>query len=283
MSNEEYHADTTAISKSGLDRINESPRHYWAAYLDPNRAPRVETAAMFEGTLHHTALLEPETMNERYVIMPAGAPSRDCLRHRNAKSPSADTLKNIAWWDDFDAQRGERLLVDAKMYDRVMHISDTVRQHPAARWLLEQAGQIEQAMFWEDHYTGAPCKCKPDKSLLGDPIFVDVKSTEDASPEGFARSVAKYRYDVQAAFYMDGADTLGERRDAFMFIAVEKSPPYAVAVYNAQEEVLAEGRAKYVKNLHAYMEALRTGIWPAYSDYVEDLQMPPYFFKFKRV
>jgi len=40
MNNEQYHADTSAISASGLKLFARSPAHYYAAYLDPQRPER---------------------------------------------------------------------------------------------------------------------------------------------------------------------------------------------------------------------------------------------------
>ena len=34
MTNDDYHADTSAISASGLKLFMRSPAHYYAAYLD---------------------------------------------------------------------------------------------------------------------------------------------------------------------------------------------------------------------------------------------------------
>lgn len=282
MTHDEYHADTSRISKSGISRVLKSPAHYWAEYLDPNKGPREETAAMFEGTLLHTTILEPGEVLKRYVVQPADAPSRDCLRHRNAKAPSADTLKNIAWWDHFNETTGGRLLISSAMYDRSQRIADSVRRHPAARWLLDQAGIIEEAHTWEDMDTDAPCKCMPDKRIPDHGIVVDLKSAEDASPDGFGRSAKTYGYPMQGALYLDGLNNYASRGgsyDSFMFIAVEKDPPYAVAVYNIPDDVLQKGRELYLRGLRAYMEARTTGEWPAYSPQVEELQMPSYFFK----
>jgi len=53
MNNEQYHADTSAISASGLKLFARSPAHYYAAYLDPQRPERQPTAAMKLGTATH--------------------------------------------------------------------------------------------------------------------------------------------------------------------------------------------------------------------------------------
>ena len=281
MIHEVYHADTTRISKSGTDKIDQSPAHYWANYLDPNRQQRIETPAMFEGTLLHCAILEREEFKARYIVLPSEAPSRACLAHRNAKKPSEETVRNIAWWDEFLVQSAGRIIIDTSQYDKTMRITESVYRHPAAEWLLTLEADVEKVQTWTDVDTGAPCNSKPDFDIIDKQaprLFVDLKTTTDASPKGFSYSVNSYRYDVQAAFYMDGAEAQFEPREGFFFIAVEKEPPYAVAVYNTPEDVLAVGRAKYKANLATYMECLRTGVWPAYGDDVQDLQMSKYYF-----
>jgi hypothetical protein len=281
MNHNQYHADTSRISKSGTDKINRSPAHYYAHYLDPERVKAEPTPAMQEGTLIHTVILEPHKLAAEYAVLPPGAPSRDCLRHRNAKNPSEETIKNIAWWDEWLANNEGKQILDAKQYNKAQRITDSVRRHPAAAWLLERPGIVETPHTWQDLYTGAPCKCMPDKRLHKDNILVDVKSTEDAGPDGFSKSVVNYRYDVQGAYYLDGFDHGANpiRHDDFIFIAVEKEPPFAVGVYRLPEEAIKVGREKYLRNLHTYMECLRTGNWPAYSDECIDLSMPKYYFK----
>ena len=75
LTNAEYHA-SEGISASGLKLIGRSPLHYWAAYLDPKREPRVETPALKLGTAIHTAVLEPMRFADEYVVVPDSAPRR---------------------------------------------------------------------------------------------------------------------------------------------------------------------------------------------------------------
>ena len=46
-------------------------------------------------------------------------------------------------------------------------------------------------------------------------VLSDLKSVQDASPEGFAQGIANYRWHRQAAFYLDGCEM-----ERFNFIAV---------------------------------------------------------------
>ena len=105
--------------------------------------------------------------------------------------------------------------------------------------------------------------------------MVDLKTTEDASPAGFSKSCAKYRYHVQAASYSEGYRQItGEYVKAFVFVAQEKTPPYAVATYTLSAESLLEGEIQYNKNLATYTECMLKEKWPAYSDDIEELSLP---------
>jgi hypothetical protein len=73
----------------------------------------------------------------------------------------------------------------------------------------------------------------------GATTIADVKTTEDASIEAFSKTIAQYGYAQQAAYYMD---LLGASH--FVFIAVEKTAPYAVGVYCLDAASIAVGREK---------------------------------------
>ena len=106
-------------------------------------------------------------------------------------------------------------------------------------------------------------------------VIVDLKTTRDASPDGFAKSVAQYRYHVQAAFYSDGYKAaFGEAPRGFVFIAVETEPPYLVAVYVASETMTSRGRIEYQTDLDTFRECLATDTWPGYSSSPLTLDLP---------
>lgn len=258
MPNAEYHAHP-AISKSGLDDIARSPAHFYARRLDPNREPRVATKAMDFGTAVHAAVLEPERFEADYII----APKFD----RRTKAGKAAA-------EDFEEQNRGRLWLPRDEYDACRRIRDTVRGNSVVSLVLDK-GAAEQSMFWTDPETGVACKCRPDW-LSGDgAVIVDVKTTEDARAEAFARSIVTYRYFVQAPFYLDGVEqTTGTAPDIFAFIAVEKSPPYAVALYFADSQMVEFGRAEYRRNLQAYKAARDSNAWVAYPEELMPISLP---------
>jgi hypothetical protein len=139
-------------------------------------------------------------------------------------------------------------------------------------------GQPEVSAYWLDPITGALCKCRPDwVHDCGDAgvILLDVKTTADASPEGFARSCATYRYHVQAAYYSDGYQVSSGRQVlGFVFAAVEQDAPYLAAAYMLDDEALAAGRREYRRCLNLYHDCHMAGEWPGYSSAIECLTLP---------
>lgn len=208
-----------------------------------------------------------------YVLTTSTASRHDMAAWLNANG------KNVVLWSDvkakWDAENAERMILNPEQWKMIHGMRDSVMAHPAASALLTRVpGRAEQSIYWIDAITGTLCRCRPDW-WRDDNLPIDLKTTEDASPEGFARSIAKFRYDVQAAFYLDGiAAATGQRPKNFVFIAVEKKPPYAVGVYVLDAETLEIGRGLYREDLAAYTECAKSDLWPGYGDKIQTINLP---------
>jgi exodeoxyribonuclease VIII len=105
-------------------------------------------------------------------------------------------------------------------------------------------------------------------------VVVDLKTTKSASKRGFAKSVAEYRYHVQAAIYTDLLEANGLFVPEFIFIAVEKTYPYAVGIYKLDQDALDLGRSLYQRDLALYKHCVEMDDWPAYPEEVVTLSLP---------
>lgn len=269
--NEMYHNDTSRISKSGLDVIHRSPAHYWAKYLDPSREIQKQSPDMLLGSLVHTAVLEPHMAAEEYAV----APKVD----RRTKAGKDD-------WDAFYQFNEGKSVITQDDWDIAQRIRDAVYKHPAAKELLEMPGVVEQPIFWSvpvilptGETTVVQCKSKPDK-LLHSNVILDLKMTVDAKPTNFAKSVLNYRYDVQSAWYRSGYNAAFQKElEAFIFIAVEKVPPYGVSVLYVSESIFNLGESKYQKDLELYAQCMHTNQWPGYSASIDELILPTWAYQ----
>jgi exodeoxyribonuclease VIII len=262
MDNATYHAHA-AVSKSHLDLVAKSPLHYWSRYLDPNRVPQEPTAAMAIGSAVHTHVLELNQWNAQYVVAPAGIDRR--------------TKVGKAEWEVFQTAIGTRTVISREDADLVMKIGRSVLSHPAAAYLLGLPGKAETTHMWVDEATGLQCKCRPDWLLDDGSMIVDLKTTEDASPRGFQKSIAQWRYHVQASWYLDGLQhATGKRPEQFVFIAVEKKPPFVCAVYVADAQMIEIGRDTARRDLDKLNVCKAADYWPGYSDGIEQINLPPW-------
>lgn len=254
LTNAEYHAHP-AVSKSGLDQVRRSPLHYWNRYLNPDRVIEPPTAAMVLGSALHARVLEPQVFADEYIVAPEGIDRR--------------TKEGKLRWADFESEAEGRTVLKAEDAAQIEAMAAAVHAHPAARMILRLPGVCEQSYFWKDAATGEECKCRPDWHSDDRTIIADVKTTEDASPKGFARSVLKYRYHVQAAFYSQGIGA-----EQFLFIAVEKKPPFAVAVYVTPQELVERGAQEAAEDLRLLATCRADNAWPGYGDEIQALSVP---------
>lgn len=249
------------VSQSALKKLAQSPAHL-RQYIDH---PEPSTLDQIVGTITHTAVFEAELLEKCCHVKPAN--------YQNAKAEWKKWNGNAKECKDWIAAHEDRPIVKQDDYTAILAMSGAVFNHPAARMALTTpGGKAEQSLFCEDPDTGLQLKCRTD--WLSGNAIVDLKTCLDASPAGFAKTVANFGYDVQAAFNLDVANILGLGKEHFLFIAVEKEPPYAVAVYELDEESIGVGRSKYRRLLSRYLDCVVADKWPAYSQNVERLSLP---------
>lgn len=253
LSNSAYHAHP-AISKSGLDLIARSPAHFMY------RAPKEPSRAMEIGTAIHTALLEPDRYKKEYVTV-------DCEDRR--ASAYKEAVKTLG---------SERVLTRGEA-DKIVGMSESVQGNPHAQALLQHDfAAFEVSIITKDPETGVDVKCRFD--LLTGNKALDLKKTQDARPDAFAKSVANYRYMVQAAFYSDVYRwETGDELEAFGFLVVEEEMPHASAIYVLDDEAIQYGRKLYRRDLNRYAECLESETWPSVDQTPQVLSLPSWVYK----
>lgn len=242
MTNAEYHA-SEGVSKSDLDLIHISPAHYKA-----QKGNNEQSTALLIGSALHKLVLEPDDFENEFVVMP------ECDRRtKEGKAIYSAMMEKSA---------GKSLLTVQQFYN-ISAIAKSVLNHPLAGKLLK-GGKSEQSYFWSDEKTGLLCKCRPD--YLKGKYCIDFKTTQSAKPENFMKSAYNFRYHVQAYWYLTGLKACGLDVEEFIFVAVEKEPPYAVCVYAAGEEFLKLGEKDAENDLEVFRHCKESGIWYGYDE-----------------
>lgn len=265
MSAEAYFAHP-AVNRSQLADLQQSPFHYWAKHIDPNRVMEdtSDNAAFRLGRAIHARVLEPLRYETDFKVGPA-------VSSRNARA-----------WKEAAADFSGEMLLTVGENQIVEGARKALEEFPVSRRaLFESAGNNEVSVFGKDPETGIELKCRVDR-FLQNGMLLDVKSTADASPSAFPKSCYNYGYALQAAHYMHTVElATGDAPAGFGFIVVEKAPPYAVAVYRASDDFLAYGRNQHRELLRALGDLLAGDQkpWPSYGDEVLDLDLPPWAYR----
>jgi len=170
--------------------------------------------------------------------------------------------------EEFDRIYAGKQLLSAEDAEKISMIQRNLLAHMRAGEMLMAPGDAELSGFWADFATGVECKFRIDKLCMAGSIpwaMLDVKTTRDASSDGFAKACATYGYDVQAAYYTDGAKAALGLELPFYFLAVENEAPHAVALYRASPEMIEAGRKKVRAGLMLMQYCQSTGNWPSYQ------------------
>lgn len=262
MSNADYHA-LPSVSSSQLKTILRSPAHYREAYLS-GKEKKPPTADMLLGSLTHTLFLEPEMFAEEYVES-----VKFDMRTNAGKAAAATFAELAAGRTPVTTEQIQQAHAMANaMCDSIAHAAMT-------------GGHAEASIFFKDPGTGLECRIRPDYHVAPgdawpDGLIIDVKSTDDARSEAFARTCVKFGYDLSAAMYSDGfmQEYGTQNPPVFLLLVVERDAPHGVACYEISDEMLAKGQAKYRTAINTLFACQESGEWPCYPDVIQKLDLP---------
>ena len=251
---DEYRSEKS-ISASDVKHIlpPKTPAHY-KAYKD-GLIRRVESKAFTIGTLCHTAILEPDLLDDAYVVKP----SEIDFRRKEGK----------AWKD----QNEGRLIIDESDDSMLHSIRDNISSHKYASKLVKNG--LHEVSVFATHRSGLPVKGRLDILGRENPgeYVADVKTCEAADMQSFSSTIFRYNYHVQAAMYCMLAEV-----EKFFFICVEKTPPYAIAVYQLDDRALALGRRNLNRALETIASCEEKDEWPSYNE-LGGITLPLYAYK----
>ena len=252
MSNAEYHSKKEYESSTTIRDALTNPKKY----IFRKTHETVPTKAMEEGTAVHTYFLENDLFKKNYIFKP--------------KAFKGTTKEGKAWMQE----HGHLNVLNAEWEENLIQMNHNFLNSPA-KFIYDKQGLAELSWFWKDLYN-IKGKCRPDWLSSDGYTVVDLKTTQDASPKGFQKSISGFGYHIQAAWYLRGLRNLGVDAKEFIFIAIEKTAPFCIGVYKADEDMINAGMSEVEKSLELLRICQETKLYPDYTPTIQDISLPPW-------
>lgn len=266
MSNEEYHAHTS-ISSSQLKDILRSPAHFYAKNI-AKTISKESTTAMNFGTLVHSVFLEPDQVENAFIVS-----EKFDRRTKEGKIAAAK-------WEE---KAQGKLIITQEELEQAQAIALHLEKLSIVEQMRELVGHAESSIFFTDpnyalelrvrlDFHIAPCEQYPSG------LIIDLKTTDDARPHTFSSTCAKFAYDLSCAMYREGFQQYyqtAEKPD-FIFLVAERDSPHCVKQYKASEQFLSVGESRYNAAKATLAECLLLDEWQGYNSDLIDIDMPSY-------
>lgn len=270
LTNKEYH-ESGALSSSQLKKLLiQTPNRF---YYESTQERGASSAAQNLGSAVHSLVLEPLKFSQEFAETPT-------------KSRTSKEGRNL--WEQFETLHGDKTPLNAQQIDYANRMAEALINHDEAAHYL-QGSLNEQSVYWrhKDKLEGiaidVPLKVRPDALSRNRPCIVDIKTSTSAAYSEFSKSLAKFQYCLSSFMYLHGVNQNADLLKAcgqnsysgFVFLVVENTPPFSVAVYELDSEALYTGQRHFEESLIRYTLALENN-FPSYPMTTRMIGLPKY-------
>ena len=219
ISNEDYHA---AKVIEGLPAVSSSFVEAWyktTPYHATADLPEKQSTAFDIGTAVHGWALEG--------VVPIKGTERRAGKEWQAAKDKAAEENTVA--------------LNIADYEKVEQCVEALYNNPHIKLLLEHKKRVCEASVFVKHEKLC-LKARPDLYIQSKGIIADIKTTQSANPYEFEqRTMDKFGYTIQAAFYWKVMQLAQLPMKRFLFINVEKEPPFATSIVEVGEKLIEYG------------------------------------------
>lgn len=277
--NEQYHA-SEGLSRSKLWTFKQLPHKFWHQYMSGEYERPKESKAFYMGSLVHTLVLEPHLFETEYCVKPQLEKLPPEVRQMDVGKEQYQQVKlaraeiqarNKAIMEAFEKDILSKSVVSEDDLAIANAMRNAVMANNTAVDLLTGA-KIEKSIFWKHEATGLICKTRPD--IWNGRIVADLKTCNDAGYRGFQLAAYKDGYFLQAAMMYEGLKSIGEPFHNFVYVCVEKTSPYSVALYMLDDDALQFGIDMFHSLMERIAQCFEKNVWPDYG--IQKLTIPNY-------
>ena len=253
ITNAEYHGRKTHLSSTNIRTFKKNRKQF--EYGLTHELVK-QTKAMADGTAVHAFFLERDKFDTDFVIKPA------------------DIKLNTKVGKEWALENQSKIIIDSELGNNLYEMEKSFMDSPA-KLIYDIKGETELSYFWDDLGT-IKGKCRPDWLSDDGSIVVDIKTTTDASPRGFQKSISNWGYHLQLGWYLRGLRKLGVPAEQFIIIAIEKTAPFCVGVYRADQEMINFAMKEVDQLMPEIQTAMVSKEFPDYTPEITSIGLPPW-------
>jgi hypothetical protein len=229
-----------AVNSSRLNKLGKgSMRHFFADHSE-------STSATNLGRVYHSLVLTPALFAEEYVLQ--GQCSQVTARGSQCSKKAQVVIDGTMFCTTHRPKGMEPdgvEVVTGTVWDQAHRMMEATLELDMASFLLDSSTERELAYVWTED--------------------IDLKTTRDINPDGFRRSILRYGYHRQAAFYFNGALGVNRARKNFYWIAQESVPPYDTVVYQPGPDMISQAAETLYRWLSEIGECRESDQWPGFG------------------
>ena len=253
ITNAEYHGRKTHLSSTNIRTFKKNKKQF--EYGLTHELVK-QTKAMADGTAVHAFFLERDKFDTDFIVKPA------------------DMRLNTKAGKEWALEHQSKIIIDSELGNNLYEMEKSFTDSPA-KLIYDIKGQTELSYFWDDLGT-IKGKCRPDWLSDDGSIVVDIKTTTDASPRGFQKSISNWGYHLQLGWYLRGLRKLGVPAKQFIFIAIEKTAPFCVGVYRADQDMINFAMKELDQLMPEIQTAMVSNEFPDYTPEITSIGLPPW-------
>ena len=247
IDNNEYHRGELGHLLSSSDMkvlYRKSGAHLEVKKYQPNH----ETPLMAIGTAFHAFMLEPDEFDKDYVIIPEFEPTEVDKKTGEIKPKTSGWKRTNDYKDQVTAfqkkHAGLKILTEEE-YSQLLSMRASMAKSIMFKEYFQDAPGYNEATYVDGRFK---VRCDRICEVDGKTVIIDIKTTDDATPEAFKKKMLQMDYDLSAVMYLDIA-----KADEFIWVVQEREAPFACCWYRMTDWIHQKGTAK-LKIAHEALE-----------------------------
>lgn len=232
------------------------------------------TDALLKGEVLHAMLLEPHTLQHRFIFEETPLKDKTKLSKNGGCKEVWDEMKRLS------ADRGLPIVCH-EIYAACLGMTETVRK--SERWqTVEKHAQKELTLIAD--IDGVRCKARLDALLshVNFPdVIIDLKTTSKGlSDREIQKTILEREYQFSAGMYCAVAEALGLPVGMFRWLFLQSEPPYQWRIIDASPAMIERGKREFRKALEIYRMSAESKNWSGYfGKTIDKIDLPDWYSK----